>query len=251
LRIVYSNEVDRANPGFQFVNIHDISFDAPVADIGVAKVISDPTPSVGTNVTFTLTASNDGPDDAPAVEITDALPDGYTYVSDTGAGAYDSATGVWTVGPLANGASDTLDIVATVNNSGSYANTATVTGTGVDDPNPANDSSTVTPTPVNEADLSLTKTVAPAEPQVGDNVTFTLTVTNGGVGGATGVAVLDQLPTGLTYVSDAPSQGGYAPATGIWSVGALANGDTATLAIVATVEPTGSYVNSAQVSASD
>ena len=251
LRITYSNEVNRANPGFQFMNIHDISFDAPVADVGIEKTASDLAPSVGSDITFTLTATNNGPDDAPAVTISDALPAGYTYVSDTGGGDYNSGTGVWTIGALANGATDAIDIVATVNSSGPYANTATVTGTGIDDDNPGNDSATVTPVPVNEADLRLQKSVTPAEPRVGETVTFTLTLTNDGIGGATGVAVLDQLPSGFAYVSDTPSQGGYASGTGIWSVGALANGGTATLDIVATVQATGSYVNSAQVSASD
>jgi len=251
ITIDYSNEIGLANPGFQFMNIHDISFDAPVADIGIEKLIDDLAPSVGTDVTFTLNATNNGPDDAPSVEITDVLPAGYTYLSDTSGGDYDSGTGVWTIGALANGDAESIDIVATVNGTGPYANTATVTDVGVDDTNAANDQSTVTPVPVNEADLSVTKTVLPAEPLVGTDVTFTITVTNDGVGGATGVSVLDQLPSGFAFVSSAPSQGGYADGTGIWSVGALANGAFATLDIVATVQPSGVYVNSAQVSASD
>lgn len=153
LTIVYSNEIGTANPGFQFVNMHDFAFDAPVADVGITKVASTLTPAVGANITFTLTAQNNGPDVAPAVQITDALPAGYTYVSDNSGGAYASGTGVWTVGSLANGASDTIDVVATVNGTGPYANTATVTGVGVDDPNAANDTSTVTPVPVAQSTL--------------------------------------------------------------------------------------------------
>jgi hypothetical protein len=41
-------------------------------------------------------------------------------------GTYTSGTGVWSIGTLANGASATLTITATVNATGSYANTATI-----------------------------------------------------------------------------------------------------------------------------
>ena len=50
---------------------------------------------------FTLTVSNAGPSDATGVAVTDLLPAGYTYVSDDGGGAYNSGTGVWTLGALA------------------------------------------------------------------------------------------------------------------------------------------------------
>ncbi|MFK8017821.1 MAG: hypothetical protein AB8G17_20525, partial [Gammaproteobacteria bacterium] len=251
LTVVYSNEIGRANPGFQFVNLHDISFDAPVSDIGITKTASSLTPSIGTDITFTLDAINNGPDAAPDVIITDVLPAGYTYVSDNGGGDYDDVTGVWTIGAMAASATAALDIVATVNGTGPYANTATVTNVGSDDPNPANDQDTETPVPVNEADLSLVKTVDPVDPLVGSDVTFTLTLDNAGAGVATGVSVLDQLPSGFAFVSANASQGGYANGPGIWNVGALANGDTATLDIVATVLASGAYTNSAQVNASD
>ena len=42
---------------------------------------------------------------------------------------------------------------------------------------------------------------------VGSNITFTVTVSNNGPSNATNVAVLDQLPAGFTYVSDAARQG--------------------------------------------
>ena len=45
------------------------------------------TPSVGSNVTFTLTVTNNGPSASTGFTVVDALPTGYTYVSDTGAGA--------------------------------------------------------------------------------------------------------------------------------------------------------------------
>ena len=59
-------------------------------------------------------------------------------------------------------------------------------------------------------------------------MTFTIVATNNGPNDATGVAVLDLLPVGLTYTWD-DSAGWYDPVTGIWDIGVLGNGEGATL----------------------
>ncbi|BAV96894.1 CARDB domain-containing protein [Lysobacter enzymogenes] len=215
------------------------------ADLAVVKTASSATPTVGTNVTFTITLTNNGPSAAAGVNVNDQLPAGYTFVSATpSVGTYNAGTGVWAVGALANGGSETLQIVATVLPTGPYANTATATST-TSDPTPGNNTSTSTPTPVASADLAVTKTASNATPTVGTNVTFTVTVTNNGPSGAAGVNVSDQLPSGYTFVSANPSTGTYVAGTGVWAIGTLANGASATLQIVATVRATGSYVNTA------
>jgi uncharacterized repeat protein (TIGR01451 family) len=98
------------------------------------------------------------------------------------------------------------------------------------------------------ADLSITKSVDVPSPSFGQNVTFTVTVTNNGPGAATGVAVADSLPSGLTWVSD-NSGGAYDHVDGIWTVGSLAAAGTATLQIVATVDTTDPVCNVAVVGA--
>ncbi|WP_162258698.1 DUF11 domain-containing protein, partial [Lysobacter sp. Root96] len=74
------------------------------ADLVMAKSVDNATPVVGTSVVFTLTVTNNGPSASAGVSVADLLPNGYTYVSDNGAGAYVSGTGVWTIGSLANAA---------------------------------------------------------------------------------------------------------------------------------------------------
>jgi len=215
------------------------------ADLAVVKTASSATPTVGTNVTFTVTLTNNGPSAAAGVNVNDQLPAGYTFVSATpSVGTYNNGTGVWAVGALANGASETLQIVATVLPTGPYANTATATST-TSDPTPGNNTSTSTPTPVASADLAVTKTASSATPTVGTNVTFTITVANNGPSAAAGVNVNDQLPSGYTFVSANPSTGTYNAGTGVWAVGALANGASATLTVTATVLATGNYANTA------
>ncbi|VTU00006.1 repeat domain protein : Cna B domain protein OS=Herpetosiphon aurantiacus (strain ATCC 23779 / DSM 785) GN=Haur_1649 PE=4 SV=1: Cna_B: CarboxypepD_reg: DUF11: Cna_B: Cna_B: CarboxypepD_reg: Cna_B: Cna_B [Gemmataceae bacterium] len=98
----------------------------PTADLSLTKTVNRPTAGIGTRVVFTVTVRNDGVTDATGVTVLDQLPGGFTYVSDTGAGAYDSGTGVWTVGGLAVGATRTLQITATVAAPGPYTNFAEV-----------------------------------------------------------------------------------------------------------------------------
>lgn len=87
------------------------------------------------------------------------------------------------------------------------------------------------------SDLAVTKSVDKTTAAVGDTLTYTITVTNTEGDDAYGVSVTDLLPPTLSFVatSSADTVGTYAPGTGIWSVGALALGASATLHISATV----------------
>jgi uncharacterized repeat protein (TIGR01451 family) len=166
------------------------------ADLTIAKTVNNPTPGVGTNVTFTVTVQNIGPGDAAGVSVADALPSGYAFVSATpSVGSYNSSTGVWTIGALANGGSATLTITATVLACGNYTNTATATSTTFDPTTPNTASASTTPA-APMADVVMAKTVSNTLPNVGSNVTFTLTVSNNGPSVASGVVVNDLLPSG-------------------------------------------------------
>jgi LPXTG-site transpeptidase (sortase) family protein len=218
------------------------------ADIGLTKGVDNSTPNFGTNVTFSVIATNYGPSNATGVVVTDILPAGLTYVSSTASGitSYNSGTGAWTIGPLANGATATLSIVATVNTISPVTNTATKSAEVQPDPNAANNSASSTITPTAVADIAITKTVSSATPNFGANVTFTITATNNGPNGATGLQVTDILPVGLTYVSSIPSGvTTYNPGTGVWNIGGLANGSNATLSITATVNTIAVTTNTA------
>jgi uncharacterized repeat protein (TIGR01451 family) len=114
---------------------------ATAADIGITKSVSNPTPAVGTMVTFTVTAHNLGPDSATSLQVTDKLPAGLTFDSATASqGSYASGTGIWTVGALAVGATATLRVTATVTGTTRVTNTARRSSSAPTDPNAANDS---------------------------------------------------------------------------------------------------------------
>lgn len=101
------------NPG---ENNHSLDFGyLPAFDLSINKTVDNANPNHGDTVVYTLVVTNAGPDTAPAAKVTDVLPAGITYVSDDGAGSYDSATGIWTAGDMAKDASKTLKITAKVN----------------------------------------------------------------------------------------------------------------------------------------
>ncbi|MBD2699164.1 DUF11 domain-containing protein [Spirosoma sp. BT702] len=96
-------------------------------------------------------------------------------------------------------------------------------------------------------DLSLTKTVSKSRPFLNEVISYSLTVQNSGGIAATGVEVKDSLPAGVQYQSMS-GPGTYNPATGIWTVGTIAAGGTATLVITVKVIAEGTWFNVAEVS---
>ncbi|RYD95848.1 MAG: DUF11 domain-containing protein [Sphingobacteriales bacterium] len=226
------------------------------ANLAVAKTVNNATPTVGTNVVFTIAASNAGPNNATNVKVTDLLPAGYTFVSNTvTTGVFDNITGTWTIGNFANGASATLTVTAKVNATGPYANTAVIAGAELD-PVPGNNTSVTTPVP-NAAmvDLIITKTAAIKATSIGEEFEYTIEVKNIGANLATGVTATDVLPDGITYVSTSSN---YGTATYVgssktvnWNIGDLAVGATITLTIKVKADKEGVVVNTGTVSSTE
>lgn len=97
------------------------------------------------------------------------------------------------------------------------------------------------------ADLVIVKTVSDTTPVYGQNIVFTITVTNNGPASATGVEVSDVLQSGYTYVSSVTTTGTFIPATGIWTIGNMADSAVEVLTVTVTVIENGNYVNTAIV----
>ena len=184
------------------------------------------------------------------MRVADLLPAGLGFVSDTPSqGTYDSGGGLWTVGTV-TAIPETLQILATVLGPAAQTNTASINHSDQFDPVTANNSASATETP-QQADLALTKTVSNAKPNVGDTITFTITLTDKGPSTATNVQVTDLLPAGLTFVSAAPSEGTYVPGTGIWTVGTVTTMAPQTLQIQASVTSPAAQTNTATISHAD
>lgn len=178
----------------------------PQADLGVTKN-GPPSASPDTDVTYTITVTNGGPDPAIDVVLNDTLPGTMTFVSlnQNSGPAMSCSTGTTinctaTTFPAGGAAVFTLvgHIPAGTSSGTVFTNTATV-ASKTSDPNPGNGTSSALLT-VQTADVSVTKS-GPATANAGTNVTYIITVTNGGPDPADGVSMNDDLPPGSTFVS--------------------------------------------------
>jgi uncharacterized repeat protein (TIGR01451 family) len=97
-----------------------------------------------------------------------------------------------------------------------------------------------------QADLEISKADSPDPVTVGDNLTYTITVTNRGPDAATNVVVTDTLPSGVTFVS---ASSGCVHAAGVvtCNLGNIPAGGFVTITIVVTVTAPGTISNTATV----
>ena len=100
---------------------------------------------------------------------------------------------------------------------------------------------------VSLADLGVTIDRSIQAPQVGDTITYIITVSNNGPAPASNVAVQDVLSPNLTFVSADLGSGSYDQATGLWTISLIFPGTPASLLIQATVDAAGPINNSATI----
>lgn len=219
-------------------------------DIVLGQTVDSLTPIAGGNVTFNLKVTNNGPLAATGVSVANVLSNGLTLVSATPSGSTTWTSPNWTIGNLAVDAFATLTIVAKVNPTGVYTNSASVTFAEPDGDLSNNQHSITLYPKIPTTNLQITNEVDQATPVVASAVNFTLTAYNGGPDNASNVVVNNLLPNGFT-VTGHTGGAGYDPGTGIWTIGALNKGTTATLTITATVKAIGNYLSTATISGNE
>lgn len=231
----------------------------PSIDLAVTKVDSTDPLIAGNSLTYTITVTNNGPSNATNVNITDTLPAGVTFTSVTSSqGTITNTAGVvgGNLGTLASGSSATITLIVGVDGDtrGTLSNTVAVSADETDS-DTTNDSATATTTVNGNVDLVVTKTDS-ADPVIaGDQLTYTILVTNNGPSDATSVVVADTLPATLTFVS-ATTTAGTVANTGnaiTANIPTIVSGQSATITVVATVlnTATGTISNTATVSSGD
>ena len=184
-------------------------------DLELTKTANASTVAVGSNVVFTISVVNNnsgaGVSTATGVAVKDVLPAGLSYVSDNGSGAYNSTTGIWTIGTLAPGASKALAITATMTTSGAKTNYAQVVAAAqLDVDSTPNDNSTteddddsvtIAP-PVAPPSITITKAASKPTITYGESVTYSYVVKNTGGTDLTNVNVVDDNATPTVSADD-------------------------------------------------
>jgi uncharacterized repeat protein (TIGR01451 family) len=249
----------------------------PEADLAIEKTASLSTVTAGGQVTYTLAVKNNGPHDATGVIVLDRPPPGLSVVSaepSQGTCAHADIV-LCSLGPILNGASAQILVTANVapSASGALTNTTAVTG-GQTDPNPANNTSSatinvtpLTPAPLPPAasgvlaslttldapdqgfsDLSIVKHVDHTTAHPGQQLTYTLTITNNGIDDDPAVNVTDTWSLPLNILSARPTQGTChigQPLT--CALGTIKRDASATITIIAKAKQAGQERNTARV----
>ncbi len=236
---------DQAN-----ININIYSPASP--DLLLTKKVDKSSAIVGDNVVFTLTVKNNGPTNATGVSVTDILPNTLQFISSSSS-AYNQTTGVWTIGSLSSGASVSLTITTQILASASgslITNTATNLHCDQGDANSSADTPSATVSVGSlSPDLQVTKELGTAElifptgsedpdytyATAGTNISYKITIKNNGPVNATLVSLTDKLPSTLEFISSNSSKGSYSAVSGIWNIGSLGNGESATLTLTAKI----------------
>ncbi len=236
----------------------------PQADLSITKTDGQTSDIPGTSISYTITASNAGPSNAPSNTLADTFPAALTGVAWTCTGAGGgtcTASGSGNINDTVNlpvGASVTYTVNATISPSatGTLSNTATVTA-GVTDPVAGNNSATDTTTLTPTVDLSITKTDGLTNAIPGGSVTYTIVASNAGPSATSSATVVDVFPAELTTINwtCVGAGGGTCPASGTTNLNETVNlpvGGSVTFTVVASVSSsaTGSLVNTATVSSS-
>ena len=169
-------------------NTSNVSVHVRIVDLAVDKLVNNSVPKYLDMIEYTIVVVNNGPDKSFNVTVGDLLPDGVKFISSDG--RYDPVTGVWFVGDLDANESVTLKIVVQVIKVGNITNNVNVTGTG-HDTNLTNNNDSVSVSVPDCVILDISKVANSTVIVAGENVGYTVTVTNYGPSVATNVVLKD------------------------------------------------------------
>jgi uncharacterized repeat protein (TIGR01451 family) len=259
----FANTQGTANWGTAVANF---SASAPANTADMAVTTTGPSSvTAGTNATYTITITNNGPSSAAGVVMTDTLPAGSTFVSISQTGGTDGFTMSQSGGTaaetatasIAAGHSDSFTLVVNAPSSltpgSNFSNTAAVSTT-TSDPNTANNTATAPGTIAGasaSADLAVTNS-GPATVGEGNSLTYTVTVHNNDTtNSGTGVVLTDTLGPNLSFVSATTSQGTFSQSGNVvtFNLGTVPPQATVTMTVKARAIEDGTVTNSATVTA--
>jgi uncharacterized repeat protein (TIGR01451 family) len=218
-------------------------------DLEITKVDDEDPVAVGEEILYTLTAKNRGPNDAAGVIVTDTVPEGTTFVSavaSQGECSEDAGTVSCALGTLPSLFEATVELTLRAEELGDVINTGRVTGSVVDSDD-TNNSDTETTAIKRLADLSVLKDDDQDPVAVGEDIVYSILVTNNGPNDATDVMVTDTLPP-TTDFNDVTSTGGSCDESRdilTCDLGTLAAGEFIRITLMTTTQQVGFVDNRA------
>ena len=246
---------------------------APDANLGITATDSPDPVAAGSNVTYSGTVSNGGPDSASGVTFTAALDSELRFVSITGPAGFSctapsvGAAGnvTCTIASLANGASLSYTIVAQVDPAlrsgpdGTVQSSFTIAASTSDPVSANNQVDVLTAYTTPDADLSVTNSDTPDPVATSGTLTYTQTITNNGPDTAENATFTQTLAPSVTFVSlnqvgatfacTAPAPGATGPIN--CSAASFLSGQTTTFTLVVTVAGTSGAIENTVTAASD
>jgi uncharacterized repeat protein (TIGR01451 family) len=246
--------VDTANSTLTATDTDSIK---PIADLSVTKTDNKTAAIPGQPTSYIITVTNNGPSPVSSLTLNDTLPSALLNpLFEPSVGTYDSSTKLWSGLTLQPTQSVTLALSGTIDPTatGTLTNAVTVAPAGgVDDPTPndSDDNATDTTTLTPQVDLSIGKTDGNTAVNPGEQITYTIRVTNLGPSTVNSVKITDALPSPFTPSAFTPSTGTYNSSTGDWMGLTLKSGDIMTLTVTGTVSSSftsGTLTNTATVS---
>lgn len=243
-RVDYPGDPDTSNNA----NTATIDVIAPPSDttLDISKGASASVIAVSDELVYSISVVNTGVAAAQSVQITDDVPASMSVNSATSSQGSCSVSGntvTCDLGDIPRDGTATATIRVTTSQQGVFSNTAEA---DADNADPDQDSVDVEVR--NIADLGVTKS-ASANPGVGEDMTYTVSVVNNGPANATGVSVTDALPPSVNFVSAAPSQGTCSETGNVVScnLGAINDGAGATINIHVIPTALGTVTNNVSV----
>ena len=213
-----------------YYQIYDTATVNVLGPLSINKTVDKSVVSKDSLVNFTIEVSNTGETELTQIVIADFIPEGLTFV-EASEGWTQGYYIAWNIPSLAAGQSTTVWVVANATNYGTFINQALSASEDV--PNYlVSDDATVTVSPVI---LTIDKVASANEGSIGDEITFTINVTNVGVEKATDVIITDILPDGLTLVEGELS----------YNISSLEAGQSHIITIKAQASKAGNFTNKA------
>lgn len=230
----------------------------PDFDITISKAVDNASPGPTESITYTIDLTNTGPSTAPGIVLSDDIPTGLTFVSGTLNGSSPTITGSTLSFPAitltpSGTAQATLNFTVDASSTGTITNTASTNDLSASGENNVNNNTaTADITVIPLVDLEIDKSVSATAAQAGDNLTYTIDVTNNGPSEAQGVTVTDTLPSGLNFVSGTgPNNATLTESNGVvsFAAGSLASGASFQMTIIVSIPAgtSGDHVNSVSV----